>query len=130
MHLKITAIIPLLQVVVAFQAQVYKPRVPTFLRSTPVDNSFVTTSQREQPWWKTVELPHAYIAEKVRHDFPILDTKFKDKPLVYRTRLQRPRNQDTFLTHSTTTMKNLIRMCTEERTAYHETLPLLRSSPR
>lgn len=83
MYLKITAIIHLLQVVVAFRAQVSQPRVPTFLRLTPVDKSAVTTSQSEQPWWKTVKLPHAYIAEKVRHDFPILDTKFKDKPLVY-----------------------------------------------
>mmetsp|Transcript_11205 Transcript_11205/g.12831 ORF Transcript_11205/g.12831 Transcript_11205/m.12831 type:complete len:499 (-) Transcript_11205:342-1838(-) len=35
------------------------------------------------PWWKNVELPHAYIADKVRKDFPILETEFKGKPLVY-----------------------------------------------
>jgi cysteine desulfurase/selenocysteine lyase len=38
----------------------------------------------EEPWWKTVELPHAYVADQVRKDFPILDVRFKDdKPLVY-----------------------------------------------
>jgi len=35
------------------------------------------------PWWKDVKLPHAYIADNVRKDFPILETTFKGKPLVY-----------------------------------------------
>lgn len=42
-----------------------------------------TKAKDEEPWWKNEKLPHAYIAEKVRRDFPILQTSLQEKPLVY-----------------------------------------------
>mmetsp|Transcript_18911 Transcript_18911/g.27999 ORF Transcript_18911/g.27999 Transcript_18911/m.27999 type:complete len:496 (+) Transcript_18911:63-1550(+) len=48
------------------------------------DESFKTSKAKgEDPWWKHEKLPHAYIAEKVRKDFPILQTSIQEKPLVY-----------------------------------------------
>ena len=83
MFLRIVALIPFLQVAIAFQAQVQYRRPATVLRSASSVEVSVDTTSNEQPWWKSVELPHAYIAQKVRKDFAILDKKFKDKPLVY-----------------------------------------------
>lgn len=75
-----------LWVAAAFQAHVYHShgyRPETSMRSASVEETTAATIHNEDPWWKSVELPHAYIAEKVRKDFTILNTKFKDKPLVY-----------------------------------------------
>lgn len=75
-----------LWVAAAFQAHVYQShgyRPETSMRSASVEETTAATIHSEDPWWKSVELPHAYIAEKVRTDFTILNTKFKDKPLVY-----------------------------------------------
>ena len=73
-----------LPVAAALQAHVRPShRSVTLLRSASVEETIAGASHHEEPWWKSVELPHAYIAEQVRKDFTILNTKFKDKPLVY-----------------------------------------------
>jgi cysteine desulfurase / selenocysteine lyase len=51
----------------------------TFGESTTLDENDI----EQPPWWTSVKLPHAYIAEKVRKDFAILDTSVGGKPLVY-----------------------------------------------
>ena len=44
----------------------------------------VGTSNADQFWWQTVELPHSFVADKTRADFPILSTSIKEgTPLKY-----------------------------------------------
>lgn len=77
----------LLQLITAFQSplvQLHSRKSNVARNSASVEQSIDSTSNQDEGWWKSVEFPHAHIAEKVRKDFTILDTKFKnDKPLVY-----------------------------------------------